>query len=113
MSHGVKQTLFQGYEHFVKKNEDGCWGWTGCISAGYGQFRSGMKQERAHRASWILNHGPIPVDKQVLHTCNNRICSNPKHLYLGTSLDNNRDILASGIVFRDQYGRFQTARSTI
>ena len=114
MSHPKKkQTLQEGYEKFVIRSEQGCWDWSGCLSEGYGQFRTCMKKDRAHRASWILTHGEIPDDKQVLHTCNNRKCSNPEHLYLGTSLDNNRDILASGLVIRNQYGRFEVVGSTI
>ncbi len=114
MSYGPKQTLQEGYEKFVIKNDSGCWGWKGCIppSVGYGQFRHEGKLERAHRASWILINGEIPKDKQVLHTCDNRICSNPEHLYLGTSADNNRDILERKRCRRDEYGRFKSIMTT-
>lgn len=90
-----KQTIQQGYEKFVIKNPDGCWGWTGCKSnPGYGQFRFNMKRERAHRASWIINFGEIPKGMFVLHKCDNRICSNPEHLFLGTNLDNIKDMIS-------------------
>ena len=113
MSRGPKQTLQEGYEKFVLKKENDCWDWIGCISAGYGQFRFNMNRERAHRAAWILNYGEIPKDKQVLHTCDNRKCSNPEHLYLGTSADNNRDILERLRCIRGNDGRYISMGSTI
>lgn len=98
MSTGPKQTLQQGYEKFVIKNPEGCWSWKGCApkNPGYGQFRYSMKRERAHRASWLIHKGEIPKGLNVLHKCDNRLCSNPDHLFLGTTLDNNRDMIKKG-----------------
>ena len=95
MSYGPKQTLEQGYSKFVIKNYDSCWGWSGCCpTPGYGQFRTNGRLERAHRASWIINFGEIPEGMHVLHKCDNRICSNPDHLFLGTNLDNIKDMVS-------------------
>lgn len=92
-----KQTLEEGYNKFVIKNPEGCWGWKGCAAnPGYGQFRFGMKRERAHRASWIIHFGEIPKGKHVLHVCDNRICSNPKHLFIGEMMDNVWDMIKKG-----------------
>ena len=33
----------------------------------------------------------VPVEIQVLHTCDTRSCVNPDHLFLGTNTDNMRD----------------------
>lgn len=97
MSYAPKQTLEQGYEKFVIRNPEGCWGWKGCkANPGYGQFRHSMKIERAHRASWMIHFGNIPDGMSVLHKCDNRICSNPEHLFLGTLIDNNKDMLSKG-----------------
>ena len=54
------------------------------------------KPTKAHRASWIYHYGSIPDGKQVLHKCDNRLCINPKHLFLGTNLDNIIDCMVKG-----------------
>jgi hypothetical protein len=96
MSWSPKQTLKEGFDKFVIRNPGACWGWSGCApkNPGYGQFRHENKLERAHRASWILHFGEIPKGKFVLHKCDNKICSNPEHLFLGTSLDNIKDMIS-------------------
>ena len=94
----MKQNLKEGFEKFVIRNPSGCWGWKGCApkNPGYGEFRSEMKLVRAHRASWIIYFGEIPKGMLVCHSCDNRLCSNPDHLFLGTCKDNNIDMLKKG-----------------
>lgn len=95
----IKQTIQQGFEKFVIRNGDNeCWGWKGCApkNPGYGQFRYEGILEKAHRASWMIYFGDIPENVYVLHRCDNRLCSNPKHLFLGTNADNMRDMISKG-----------------
>lgn len=77
---------------FVTKQPDGCWIWTGSInkSKGYGVASCG-KGFLAHRVSYILFIGTIPLGVLVLHTCDVRPCVNPAHFFLGTDGDNARD----------------------
>jgi hypothetical protein len=81
---------------------DGCWLWTASLgSTGYGQIcvrdeKGQYRQTKAHRVSWILTNGPIPGGLQVLHKCDNPPCVNPDHLFLGTAIDNMRDMAAKG-----------------
>lgn len=84
--------LIKHFEKFVIKEEKDCWGWKGTKSHGYANFNHRGKIMKAHRASWIIHHGPIPPNVFVLHKCDVRHCSNPEHLFLGTHTDNMRDM---------------------
>lgn len=89
-------TLENRFWYHVDKSGE-CWIWTAsCGEKGYGQFKVGKTMERAHRVAWELENGPIPDGIDVLHTCDNRKCCNPKHLFLGTDLDNMRDMINKG-----------------
>jgi hypothetical protein len=78
----------------VRHLDNGCWQWTGCKNpAGYGQLNvhtgDSYHTAQAHRYSYELVHGPIPVDRVLDHLCRNRGCVNPAHLELVTSRENN------------------------
>ena len=74
-----------------------CLEWTRSIgSHGYGDLRIKGNLFLAHRLSYILFNGEIPKDKYVCHTCDNRKCINPNHLYLGTAKDNYEDMVNKG-----------------
>lgn len=75
-----------------KRGSDECWEWTAArFEKGYGAFRLGDKQVKAHRFGYRLLIGPIPEGLYVCHTCDNPPCQNPRHWFLGTHLDNARD----------------------
>lgn len=81
----------------VKKG-NGCWTYNGVVTKdGYGRLRYEGVKVLAHRLAYILsNKVEIPEGMCVLHSCDNRICVNPKHLFLGTHSDNMKDMKQKG-----------------
>ena len=84
------------------RGDDDCWEWTASTKGNgikhlYGQFYiKGYKMVRAHRVAWIIKNGKATENLLVLHKCNNPLCCNPAHLYLGTASDNSRDAVRAG-----------------
>lgn len=90
------------------RGPDDCWPWQAGEKAtgkGYGGFWDGShlpsgkrRTILAHRFAWQLHTGEDPGELHVLHRCDNPPCQNPKHLFLGTHLDNMADRNAKGRV---------------
>jgi hypothetical protein len=77
-----------------------CWEWQGgrltrAVCA-YGQLSWRGQVWRAHRVAWLLANGPIPAGRHVLHTCDNPLCCNPAHLFLGDQSANMKDAARKG-----------------
>jgi hypothetical protein len=81
----------------LSAGEDACWIWKGGKnSTGYASFRFDGSVRHASRFSYRLFCGEIPHGLWVLHKCDNPVCVNPKHLFLGTVSDNHIDMVLKG-----------------
>lgn len=85
-------------ERFWSKVEktDTCWLWKASTRAGYGSFKLNGKVIFAHRFSYELANNGIDKDLMVCHKCDNPLCVNPDHLFLGTNSDNMKDCYSKG-----------------
>ena len=75
----------------------GCFLWTGYVS-GSGRPSLSVKDKdvTAARLAYSEYVGPIPGGMCVLHKCDNGMCVNPDHLFLGTQVDNIKDMDKKG-----------------
>lgn len=88
-------------ERFAEKYTvlpSGCWEWNsarpGLHRANLFHFRG--KPTTAYRASYVIFVGDIPEGQIVCHRCDNGMCVNPNHLWLGDHSANNSDTVRKG-----------------
>lgn len=82
-------------KHVIR--QEGCWDWNGFMRPdGYVRIRFGERGKSigGHVASYMIYHNVLDLGKDcVLHICDNRKCSNPDHLCLGSYRDNSIDMV--------------------
>lgn len=94
MDRQYTQKFLDRFWSYVDRQNDQavCWNWIGAaLNRGYGKISHNKKTRAAHRVSFEIAYGTIPVGLFVLHKCDNPLCVNPFHLFLGTQLDNMHD----------------------
>ncbi len=69
----------------------------------YGLFYFGKKRYVVSRVAYFVATGKDPGPYDVCHTCDNGLCCEPGHLFLGEQDDNNKDRAKKGRY--DNHGR--------
>ncbi len=88
-----------------------CWMWKGTkalpLSNGmqygsFGFYDGKTINYRVHRFAWMLANGRIPDGKVIMHRCDVPLCVNPRHLRLGTQIENMQDMVDKGRVAKGE-----------
>jgi hypothetical protein len=93
------KTTERFYAKVDRRGPDDCWPWQGAThnKNGYGSFRFDGRARVASRYALMIKLGRrlLPGEK-ALHECDNPPCSNPAHLFSGTTADNAQDAVRKG-----------------
>jgi len=96
----LKSSLRDRFEaRITRLGADECWPFSGARTGnnGYLQIaRENGSRVYAHRLAWEFVNGPVPDGLRILHRCDNPVCVNPKHLWLGTQRENVEDSIHKG-----------------
>jgi hypothetical protein len=91
----IKERLLDGSEY----QSNGCWIWKmNCRNGGYGTLKVDGMVIAAHRLSaevWIADR-ILEKHEIVCHKCDNKLCINPDHLFIGTNRDNTLNMIRKG-----------------
>jgi hypothetical protein len=87
-----------GREIKYKVNEEGCWIPVDRkpLKSGYYRITHKRKAYRLHRFSYKFLVGFYNENNLICHTCDNKECFNPGHLFEGTHIDNMKDMRTKG-----------------
>lgn len=91
-------------EHEASDTHESCLIWPFGTTDGYGviawarwpEMPSARSTERTHRVAFWLRHGRLP-EPHGLHTCDDTLCYNWRHIYEGSDTENARDRVMRGL----------------
>lgn len=97
LSHAQKSRF---WESVSVRQIDECWNWRGRVVRGssgdYGKFSANGTYYVAHRVALFLATDVDPEELDVCHSCDNTLCCNPAHLWIGDARSNILDAVAKG-----------------
>ena len=93
--------MLERFGRYIRLDDSGCWIWIAAKNdKGYGVLGRGRRIDgigRAHRLSYEFFHCcNLNPEQCVCHICDNPPCVNPHHLFVGSNLDNIKDMIAKG-----------------
>lgn len=81
----------------IEPLDNGCWKYLGGLNqGGYGNIWDNGRTRSAHVVSFEIHNRPVRQGYSVCHSCDNKWCINPEHLFEGTTQDNIDDMISKG-----------------
>jgi hypothetical protein len=82
--------MSRSFNNYIVDQGTGCWIW------GFRKPVIRSYHVGPYRAFYEHFVGPVPEGKQLLHICDNPRCVNPRHLRVGSHIENMYDRTAQG-----------------
>lgn len=114
MTKWISEAPERFWDKVMPEPNSGCWFWMGAVRRRYGTLSVSGRMEAAHRVSYSLFIGPIPEGLYVCHSCDEPLCVNPDHLWVGTCRDNAQDRVAKDRgAHAEKHGHTSLTRSSV
>lgn len=94
----LQETVDYFAANFCTTMDNGCIEIHGIVTNnhGYTHIWFGDTMVLSHRLFYMAHVGPIPEGMFLCHKCDNPLCVNPAHMFIGTQTDNMRDMANKG-----------------